>query len=464
MKKICLFLFTLMTTTLWAYDFRVGDLCYNITSQTAPYTVEVANEIGKVASNNYPNLTTANIPSSVVHNDTTYVVTGIGDYAFWECETLASLTIPESVTYIGKYALASCNCESLISVVIPNSVTSIGEGAFHSCIYLTSINIPNGITRIEPHTFALCIAIPSITIPENVTSIGEQAFLACASMTSLTIPNSVTTIEKAAFHMCLALESVTIPNSVTHISGAAFADCQSLTKVTLGTGVKEIGEQAFGGEYTTKLYDIYCYATNPPKAFESTFTNYNAIVHVPCENNRAYYSDIVWGNFKQIECIGAENGNVATDSVIIVPSTNSVSITWPTHTDADTYIIVIKKGDEIFCTLTFNAEGQLLNIAFAPARDESHHPGLYATHEAKGLCFTISGLEESTTYSYQIEVNNNSGEVIKHYEGIFTTLDNTTSDIDDTYLQQTKVEKIVRDGTIFILRDGNTYTITGERL
>ena len=127
------------------------------------------------------------------------------------------------------------------------------------------------------------------------------------------IPNSVTTIEKAAFHMCLALESVTIPNSVTHISGAAFADCQSLTKVTLGTGVKEIGEQAFGGEYTTKLYDIYCYATNPPKAFESTFTNYNAIVHVPCDNYQAYYSDMVWGNFKQIECIGAENGNVVSD-------------------------------------------------------------------------------------------------------------------------------------------------------
>ena len=312
-KLFSLFLLLFANTTLWAYDFRVGDLCYNITSQTAPYTVEVANEIGKVASNNYPNLTTANIPSSVVHNDTTYVVTGIGEYAFWECETLASLTIPESVTYIGKYALASCNCESLISVVIPNSVTSIGEGAFHSCIYLTSINIPNGITRIEPHTFALCIAIPSITIPENVTSIGEQAFLACASMTSLTIPNSVTTIEKAAFHMCLALESVTIPNSVTHISGAAFADCQSLTKVTLGTGVKEIGEQAFGGEYTTKLYDIYCYATNPPKAFDSSFTNYNAIVHVPCDNYQAYYSDMVWGNFKQIECIGAENGNVVSD-------------------------------------------------------------------------------------------------------------------------------------------------------
>lgn len=461
-KLFPLFLLLFANTTLWAYDFRVGDLCYNITSQTAPYTVEVANEIGKVASNNYPNLTTANIPSSVVHNDTTYVVTGIGDYAFWECETLASLTIPESVTYIGKYALASCNCESLISVVIPNSVTSIGEGAFHSCIYLTSINIPNGITRIEPHTFALCIAIPSITIPENVTSIGEQAFLACASMTSLTIPNSVTTIEKAAFHMCLALESVTIPNSVTHISGAAFADCQSLTKVTLGTGVKEIGEQAFGGEYTTKLYDIYCYATNPPKAFESTFTNYNAIVHVSCENYRAYYSDIVWGNFKQIECIGAENGNVVSDSVIIVPSTNSVSITWPTHTDADTYIIVIKKGDEIFCTLTFNAEGQLLNIAFAPGRN-GNHPAQYAEQAGNGYRFTVTGLTEATQYTYSITTKDAENQPITTYSGEFTTLGTPTS-VSDIQLPMTNCQKIIRDNQLLIIRDGKTYNAMGQEM
>ena len=262
--------------------------------------------------------------------------------------------------------------------------------------------------------------------------------------------------------MCLALESVTIPNSVTHILGAAFADCQSLTKVTLGTGIKEIGEQAFGGEYITKLYDIYCYATNPPKAFDSSFTNYNAIVHVPCDNYQAYYSDMVWGNFKQIECIGAENGNVVTDSVIIVPSNNSVSITWPTHTDADTYIIVIKKGDEVFCTLTFNADGQLLTIAFALGRN-GNHPAQYAEQAGNGYRFTVTGLTEATQYTYSITTKDAENQPITTHSGEFTTLGTPTS-VSNIQLPMTNCQKIIRDNQLLILRDGKIYNAMGQEL
>ena len=459
-KLFPLFLLLFANTTLWAYDFQVGDLYYNITSDTIPYTVEVTSEFDGTGTNKYNSLTIVDIPSSVEYEKITYAVTSIGKTAFWASTNLTSLTIPESVTTIEKEAFYLCR--ALSSIVIPNSVTNIGMAAFYACTALTSITLPNGITRIEPSTFEACTSLTSVTIPKNVKSIGKQAFAACASMTSLTIPEGVTTIEHGAFYLCLALESVTIPNSVTHISGAAFADCQSLTKVTLGTGVKEIGEQAFGGEYTTKLYDIYCYATNPPKAFESTFTNYNAIVHVSCENYRAYYSDIVWGNFKQIECIGAENGNVVTDSVIIVPSTNSVSITWPTHTDADTYIIVIKKGDEIFCTLTFNAEGQLLNIAFAPGRN-GNHPAQYAEQAGNGYRFTVTGLTEATQYTYSITTKDAENQPITTYSGEFTTLGTPTS-VSDIQLPMTNCQKIIRDNQLLILRDGKTYNVMGQEL
>ena len=266
-KLFPLFLLLFANTTLWAYDFRVGDLCYNITSQTAPYTVEVANEIGKVASNNYPNLTTVNIPSSVVHNDTTYVVTGIGDYAFWECETLASLTIPESVTYIGKYALASCNCESLISVVIPNSVTSIGDSAFEGCTSLTSINIPDSVTDIGYSAFEGCTSLTSITIPDSVTYIDSDAFYNTAYYNNeanwkngvLYINNHLIAVKEvkgdyvvregtrtiASFTGCREMTGITIPDTVTSLQYYAFQGCTSLEKIELPDTLIDVYSNAF---------------------------------------------------------------------------------------------------------------------------------------------------------------------------------------------------------------------------
>ena len=171
------------------------------------------------------------------------------------------------------------------------------------------------------------------------------------------------------------------------------------------------------------------------------------------------YSDMVWGNFKQIECIGAENGNVVTDSVIIVPSNNSVSITWPTHTDADTYIIVIKKGDEVFCTLTFNVDGQLLTIAFAPGRN-GNHPAQYAEQAGNGYRFTVTGLTEATQYTYSITTKDAENQPITTHSGEFTTLGTPTS-VSDIQLPMTNCHKIIRDNQVLILRDGKTYNAMG---
>ena len=79
----------------------------------------------------------------------------ICDYAFWLCESLQSITIPNSVTSIGDDAFYSC--ESLQSIIIPNSVTKIGDGAFYSCKSLQSVTIPNSVTSIGDGSFSWCI-------------------------------------------------------------------------------------------------------------------------------------------------------------------------------------------------------------------------------------------------------------------------------------------------------------------
>jgi hypothetical protein len=87
--------------------------------------------------------------------------------------------------------------------------------------------------------------------------------------------------------------------------------------------------------------------------------------------------------------------DVTTNDVVVTPGTNDVTITWPTEGNADTYTIVIKKGYDVFCTLTFNKDGQLLNIAFAPGRD-GNRPAQYAEQAVNGYRFTVTNLESGT--------------------------------------------------------------------
>ena len=110
-------------------------------------------------------------------------VTGIGDYAFYDCSALTSVTIPGSVTSIGEYAFS--RCEALTSMTIPGSVTSIGNFAFSSCDALTSVTIPDGVTSIGTDAFSSCDALTSVTISVSVTKIGAYAFSSCEALTDI---------------------------------------------------------------------------------------------------------------------------------------------------------------------------------------------------------------------------------------------------------------------------------------
>ena len=182
--------------------------------------------------------------SSVIIPD---IVTRIGKEAFYGCESLKSITIPDSATSIGEWAFG---CKSLTSITIPNSVTSIGRGAFSGCESLKSITIPSSVTSIGDWAFSGCYSLTDITIPNSVTSIGERVFSGCESLKSITIPSSVRSIGRGAFSLCTSFTSITIPSSVTSIGKEAFENCKSLTSITIPSSVRSIGDSAFSGCYS----------------------------------------------------------------------------------------------------------------------------------------------------------------------------------------------------------------------
>ncbi len=173
--------------------------------------------------------------------------------AFYNCSSLTSVTIPNSVTSMGNEVFRDCS--SLTSVIIPDSVTSIGERAFYNCNGLTGVNIGNGVTHINERTFYNCNSLTSVTIGSSVASIGNYAFYNCSSLTSVTIPDGVTSIGDYAFLGCGGLTSVNIGNGVTSIGHSAFNSCNNLIMVTIGSCVVNIRTWAFLG--CCALAEIY---------------------------------------------------------------------------------------------------------------------------------------------------------------------------------------------------------------
>ena len=252
---------------------------------------------------------------------------------------------------------------------------------------------------------------------------------------------------------------VILERGITGIGDNAFNGFVKLNKIELPNTLSSIGANAFAG--CRKLYDIYSYAVEPPVAENTSFANYNVYLHVPCDNLRDYQMDAVFGSFKYIQCIGAEN--TTTDgTVTVTPSDNEAVFVWRADESAATYNLEIRKDGKVFCTLIFNAQGQLTSIAFAPARNGQTHRA--AEQTGAGFRFTVTGLSESTHYTFGMTVKDATNATLQTYTGEFNTTGTATSVGQTEDDRSATVQKVLRNGQVYILRNGKTYTTTGVEL
>jgi len=286
-----------------------------------------------------------NLPSITIPN----TITSIGQYAFYECTNLTSVflnsnavlngcdpgsqltdcglgkifgsrvreyIIGEDVTSIGYYAFYGCNL--LSSVTIPNTVTSIGNCAFYNCYNLTTINIPNSVNRIGTSAFLGCTSLTSVTLPDSITDIGEHAFEGCTSLpvydnlryadtylagsvnggySTYTIKEGTRFIGSKVFDSYATLTSITIPDGVIAIGQQAFQGCQNLSEITLPSSVKYIGNMAFN---TCYFNTFTCYAEIPPATGDIVFYNVDLskrTLYVPAGSVEVYRSTPPWSGF-----------------------------------------------------------------------------------------------------------------------------------------------------------------------
>ena len=236
-------------------------------------------------------------------------VTSLGDDCFLGCESLESITIPESVTSLGDECFYYCT--SLKSITIPKSVTSLGDGCFLGCVSLESISVAEGntvyhskdncliktatgkmiascknssipvdgsVTSLGKDCFHGYSSLKSISIPMSVTSLGDGCLSWCASLESISVAEgnpiyhskdncliktatgkmiagcknsiipddgSVTSLGDYCFNGCKSLESITIPKSITSLGDSCFGCCLSLKSITIPESVTSLGKDCF---------------------------------------------------------------------------------------------------------------------------------------------------------------------------------------------------------------------------
>ena len=225
-------------------------------------TATITDFLGPVDSTKAPDPYTITVPTKLDGRK----VTGLGESSFSGiyssdhqkdstllsfCNQIQSVTIPESVTSIGKSAFE--HCSKLDSLTIKGVATSIGAYAFASCTSLTSLSLVGNFQTIGEQAFAYC-GMTSLTTDADITSIGEYAFSHCTSLTSLSLTGSVQTIGYQAFACCTSLTSLSLTGDIQKIGDYAFGYCSSLYTATLSKNLTSIGTYAF--EYCTSLNSI----------------------------------------------------------------------------------------------------------------------------------------------------------------------------------------------------------------
>ena len=319
-------------------------------------------------------------------------VTGVSENAFVDCTNLTTITIPNSVLFIGSGAFSSCtNLETVYyksskdmwdtmdigsdnqcltnaaiiyqyavigdlnfelnedcasysvtrcketatgEVVVPSSchnmpVTKLANNAFHNCENVTSVIIPDSVESIGNSVFANCTSLKSIDIPDSVLSIGDYVFLNCSSLEEITIPDSVTSLGDIKI-----ASSVFYNDESNWVDGVLYIGNHLIKAKTAINGECSVksGTRTIAAKAFENCSDIT--DVSIPRSLvsvgQSAFTNCTSIENVNYESTQSAWNKIV---------IYADNDCLVNANIVCVPLADTSYLRYSLNEDKASYSV-----------------------------------------------------------------------------------------------------------------------------
>lgn len=246
-------------TSIGNYAFNI---CPKLATVTFAGETPQLNSLGQNAFQSCEALTSIDIPDNVTTLATRTFnlcttlenvtlpnqLESIGDFVFNECSALKKLDIPQSVTSIGGNAFNRCGelttvnflgqvpqlnsigrhafyeCQKLADLTLPDRLTSIGESAFYQCNALTSIRIPDNVVTIATKVFQECSGLVTVVLPKNLENIKDLAFNNCSALANFVYAGSALptpTVSRNAYSVSYSLKYLFLPNYTSTITGTS---------------------------------------------------------------------------------------------------------------------------------------------------------------------------------------------------------------------------------------------------
>lgn len=249
------------------YDFEQDSICYRLLPGNTN-EVEVTYKSSE-ESNEELDVT---IPEMVEYNGKTYIVTAIGDSAFFGKHGLIAIVLPPTIKRIGNHAFH--DCKKLSHLNMPDAVVSVGEYALRYCDYLNSVRLSDNLTEIPPYCFSSCKNLQSIELPEGIKTLSRDAFGDCFKLKQINLPEGLQTIDRGVFWNCRKMTKITLPSTLETIGDFVFWGCDSL-KIINALPAKPI-----------RITNIFKRIKTAPK------------LRVPAESLDAYTNAQYWNNLQ----------------------------------------------------------------------------------------------------------------------------------------------------------------------
>ena len=329
-----------------------------------------------------------------------------GDNLTWTLTSDSVLTISGTgQMWIATSRLGWRQYNTMIkTVVFPEGITSIGIEAFANCTNLVSAPIPEGVDSIAPRAFYNCSSLTTVNMPNSLRALGTKTFVGCNSLTE-----PIHNAKIFGFMPRNYSGAYSVPEGIVSVAAYAFAGCTSLTEIELPSTTLRLGINSLGAPNLTK---ITCAAAIPPTCNTDVFkytsegtgvtvrVDTSIPVRVPSESLAAYQSANQWKDF--FNYVG------------------ETSVIYKGQSD-----------NELFRELV------ALHVPDAPS---------------------IAGF---TFLKWQVVGGDLADGII--IQALYTA--DSPSSAPEVYVNPANpAQKLIRNGNVYILRDGKTYDLTGKEV